>query len=68
PYCSADDPGIRHLVAGALRDGDWPAGDAVRGIVQPYDDSPFDHLLVGQDAYLNLLSTARKTVDIISPI
>lgn len=44
-----------------------PDDGAAHGIVQPYDDSPFDDLLVGQDAYLNLLSTARKTVDITSP-
>lgn len=37
------------------------------GWVQPYDDSPYDKLTVGQDAYITLLATAKKTVDITSP-
>lgn len=37
------------------------------GWVQPYDDSPFDNLRIGQDAYIALLANARESVDITSP-
>ncbi|MDO5727845.1 MAG: phospholipase D-like domain-containing protein, partial [Bowdeniella nasicola] len=43
------------------------SGEHARGWVQPYDDSPFDNLRVGQDAYIALLATAQESVDITSP-
>ncbi|MDO5721897.1 MAG: cardiolipin synthase [Actinomycetaceae bacterium] len=41
--------------------------DPAVGWVQPYDDSPYSNLRVGEDAYLTLLSNAQHRVDITSP-
>ena len=44
------------------------AGDqAAGGWVQPYDDSPYDRLTVGRDAYISLLGMSTETVDITLP-
>lgn len=40
--------------------GEW-------GVVQPFDDSPFDNCPVGEEAYLGLLNRARQSVDIFTP-
>ena len=35
--------------------------------MQPYDDSPYDRLTVGRDAYISLLGMSTETVDITLP-
>ncbi|MDO4717327.1 MAG: cardiolipin synthase [Propionibacteriaceae bacterium] len=48
-----------------------PASDAsvpeARGWVLPFTDSPFDDLTIGLDTYLNLVSQASSSVDILTP-
>lgn len=38
-----------------------------RGIVQPFDDTPFDRVTTGADTYLNLIEAATRTLDIMTP-
>lgn len=69
---SADQPVVMAGVAqGQSLGSDAPTvrtdEEATFGWVQPYDDSPYDRLTVGRDAYITLLSSATKTVDITSP-
>lgn len=40
---------------------------AQRGIVQPFDDQPFDQIHSGADTYLNLIEAATRTLDITTP-
>lgn len=37
------------------------------GVVQPFDDSPFDNIPVGAEAYLAVIGRARHYVDIFTP-
>lgn len=37
------------------------------GYVQPYSDSPLDHVTVGENVYMNILKNARKYVYITTP-
>lgn len=41
--------------------------DNSKGIVQPYIDSPLDDELVGENIYMNIISSAKKYVYISSP-
>lgn len=41
-------------------EGDW-------GVVQPFDDSPFDNTPVGEEAYLAVIGRAQHYVDIFTP-
>lgn len=63
---AGDDPLDWNILPGTTRREPIGAGRST-GWVQPYDDSPYDKLTVGQDAYITLLATAKKTVDITSP-
>ncbi|MDF1488118.1 cardiolipin synthase [Tessaracoccus caeni] len=47
-------------VGDTRQDGDW-------GVVQPFDDSPFDNIPVGEEAYLGMINRARQYVDIFTP-
>lgn len=40
---------------------------AAQGLVLPFDDSPFDRVPVGADAYRNLMAASRRSVDIFTP-
>ncbi|MEZ5087212.1 MAG: cardiolipin synthase [Tessaracoccus sp.] len=37
------------------------------GVVQPFDDSPFDNIAAGEEAYLGMINRAREYVDIFTP-
>ena len=43
------------------------AGVQGQGYVQPYTDSPMDEELVGETAYINMLSRAKRSVYICTP-
>ena len=38
-----------------------------RGLVQPFNDIPFDYLQLSRDAYLNMIYRAQKSVFIMTP-
>ena len=40
---------------------------SAEGIVQPFDDTPFDQVHAGADMYLNLIEVATRTLDIMTP-
>lgn len=63
---AGDDPLDWDMLPAAARQKSVGSAESA-GWVQPYDDSPYDKLTVGQDAYITLLATAKKTVDITSP-
>ncbi len=48
---------------------DVPAvsGQSGRGLVAPFDDSPFDEMSLGSDSYQHLMQAATRSVDIFTP-
>ncbi len=41
--------------------------DMSRGLVAPFDDTPFDDISLGSDCYQHLMQAATKSVDIFTP-
>lgn len=38
-----------------------------KGLVAPFDDTPFDEMSLGSDSYLHLMQAASRSVDIFTP-
>ncbi len=59
PALDAPEGGGSHLPAVSGRGG--------RGLVAPFDDSPFDEISLGSDSYKHLMQAATRSVDIFTP-
>lgn len=62
-YPSYEKEGVEQFMPHVYHPDDFPND----GYVLPYGDDPLDNVSVGEDVYLNLITHASKTIDIMTP-